>query len=356
MVVADAGARSGAPGTTTAERGGESGPEGASEARGGGERGSSSKGAAERQAEEQAQEQAQAQVQGASEMRRARPLVIGIAGGSGSGKTSISTAVMARLGSTNVSVVTHDCYYRDLKGLTFEERKAINFDHPDALETELLIEHLQKLRSGQAVGVPVYDFSTHQRRADETRQVLPTPVVIVDGILIFSDPNLRALFDIKVFVDTDADLRFIRRLKRDTHERGRSAEDVAEQYLSTVRPMHLQFVEPTKRFAHVIIPEGGYDSHVAMDMLVAQVTTAIAPAAAVAATATATSTSTATANALAASPNAEPLLAVLAAPAEKEKPKAKAKAKAKSLGAGATPDEPDGKYAGEAPSNIPGKF
>mmetsp|Transcript_16750 Transcript_16750/g.32599 ORF Transcript_16750/g.32599 Transcript_16750/m.32599 type:complete len:282 (-) Transcript_16750:548-1393(-) len=204
-----------------------------------------------------------------------RPLIIGIAGGSGSGKSSISDAVVQRIGTEKVSKITHDSYYRDLGEATFEERKNMNFDHPEALETELLIEHLRELRAGKAVDLPVYDFTTHSRRRNEFVTIQPTPVIIVDGILIFSDPDLRNLIDIKIFVDTDADIRFIRRLRRDTIERGRSSEEVADQYLTTVRPMHIQFVEPTKRYADVIIPEGGYDSHVAMDMLIAHMNACI---------------------------------------------------------------------------------
>jgi uridine kinase len=199
------------------------------------------------------------------------PVVVGIAGGSGSGKSSISDAVVARMvgdGDQRVTKITHDSYYRDLKGLSFDERKNSNFDHPDALETELLIDHIKRLKRGETVSVPVYDFSTHLR-TDKTVQVSPTPIIVLDGILIFDNPQLRDLIDIKVFVDTDSDIRFIRRLKRDTKERGRTMEQVSEQYLGTVRPMHMEFVEPTKRYADVIIPEGGYDSHIAMDMLCA---------------------------------------------------------------------------------------
>ncbi|GBG24241.1 Uridine-cytidine kinase 2 [Hondaea fermentalgiana] len=211
----------------------------------------------------------------AAEARTRRPLVIGIAGGSGSGKTSISDAVVERIGTKNVTKITHDSYYRDLGEASFEERKKTNFDHPSALETELLVKHLRDLRAGRSVEMPVYDFTTHSRRKDETVTISPTPVIIVDGILIFSEEELRDLFDIKIFVDTDADIRFIRRLRRDTLERGRSSEEVAKQYLTTVRPMHIQFVEPTKRYADIIIPEGGYDSHVAMDMLIAHMNMSI---------------------------------------------------------------------------------
>jgi uridine kinase len=218
-----------------------------------------------------------------------QPVVIGIAGGSGSGKSSISDAVVARLehraaGAAAgaavplVSKITHDAYYRDLRHLTFDQRKEVNFDHPDALETELLIAHLRRLKAGHAVRMPCYDFSTHSRRSDVEVEVQPTPVIVLDGILIFADPELRSLIDIKVFVDTDSDIRFIRRLKRDTCERGRTAEDVAAQYLETVRPMHVQFVEPSKRHADIIIPEGGYDSYTAMDLLIAMMQSVVARA------------------------------------------------------------------------------
>mmetsp|Transcript_12941 Transcript_12941/g.20945 ORF Transcript_12941/g.20945 Transcript_12941/m.20945 type:complete len:214 (-) Transcript_12941:854-1495(-) len=201
-----------------------------------------------------------------------KPLVIGIAGGSGSGKTTIADELLKRLGIDTATKITHDSYYRNLDHLPFEERCKVNFDHPGTLETELMVEHLKKVRDGEAVEVPMYDFSMHTRKK-ETRLVNPTSVIIVEGIMIFFHQELRELMDIKVFIDTDADIRFIRRLRRDTKSRGRTAEEIAERYLADVRPMHVQFVEPTKRFADVIIPEGGYDSHVAMNMLVAHLQT-----------------------------------------------------------------------------------
>ncbi|MGW8264829.1 MAG: uridine kinase [Longimicrobiales bacterium] len=196
----------------------------------------------------------------------AERILLGVAGGSGSGKTTVVEEILKGLRTSPVSVIHHDAYYRDLSHRTFEERVEVNFDHPDALETELLVEHLGRLRAGEGVDVPVYDFSTHTRRK-RTRRVEPTGVIIVDGILVLADPRLRELLDIKVFVDTDPDLRFIRRLGRDMKERGRSLESVVEQYLRTVRPMHLAFVEGSRAHADIIIPEGG-QNQVAIDLLV----------------------------------------------------------------------------------------
>lgn len=184
-----------------------------------------------------------------------RPLVIGIAGGSGSGKTTIASAVVTEVGSDQVAVLEHDSYYRNLEGLTLEERSRINYDHPDSLETELLVLHIEALLEGRQVERPVYDFAQHLRSSDTVR-IEPSPVIVVDGILVLADPQLRALLDLKVFVDTDADLRVLRRLQRDIEERGRTMESVIRQYLATVRPMHLQFVEPSKVYADLIIPEG----------------------------------------------------------------------------------------------------
>lgn len=195
-------------------------------------------------------------------------VLLGVAGGSGSGKTTVVKEILRRLHPLAVSVIHHDSYYADLSHLPFEERVGMNFDHPDALETGLLVDHLTRLREGLAVDVPVYDFSTHTR-THETRRVEPTGVIIVDGILVLADPRLRGLLDIKVFVDTDADIRFIRRLRRDQRDRGRSLESVVEQYLTTVRPMHLAFVEGSRAFADIIIPEGGRN-RVAIDLLVSR--------------------------------------------------------------------------------------
>jgi uridine kinase len=203
-----------------------------------------------------------------------RPIILGVAGGSGSGKTTVVRAITHSLGTDRVAVIHHDSYYRDTSHLAAESRQTINYDHPDALETELLVQHLQELRQGRPVAVPVYDFAEHSR-LPHREHVAPRKVVIVDGLLILWDRALRDLMDIRVFVDTDADLRFIRRLQRDISERGRSADSVIQQYTSTVRPMHLEFVEPSKRYADVILPEGGHN-RVAVDMLVARVKSILA--------------------------------------------------------------------------------
>jgi uridine kinase len=183
-----------------------------------------------------------------------RPLFIGLAGGSGSGKTTIAEEVVERL-EGRVALLRHDAYYRNRTDLTFEERALVNYDHPDSLETELLIDHLEMLRSGRGVEQPVYDFPAHLRSADTIR-VDPAPVVVLEGILVLSEPGLRSELDLKIFVDTDPDLRLARRLERDISVRGRSVESVIEQYFTTVRPMHLEFVEPSRRYADIIIPEG----------------------------------------------------------------------------------------------------
>ncbi len=199
-------------------------------------------------------------------MSRSRlPFVIGVAGGSGSGKTTVVRNIVEALGTAQVSVIEHDRYYRDHPTLRLEERAALNYDHPDSLETDLLVQHVQALRAGQAVEVPAYDFARHARQP-ETDTVTPRTAVIVEGILIFTDPALRALMDVKVFVDTDDDTRFIRRLQRDISERGRTVESVIDQYLGTVKPMHLEFAVPSKRYADIIIPLGGHNT-VAIDML-----------------------------------------------------------------------------------------
>ena len=183
-----------------------------------------------------------------------RPLFIGLAGGSGSGKTTIAEEVVDRLAG-RVALLHHDAYYRHMDELTFEERTRVNYDHPKSLETELLIKHLEDLRTGIAIEHPVYDFSTHLR-ATETVRVEPAPVVVVEGILVLSEPELRSELDLKIFVDTDPDLRLARRLERDISERGRSVDSVINQYFATVRPMHIEFVEPSRRYADLIIPEG----------------------------------------------------------------------------------------------------
>ena len=193
------------------------------------------------------------------------PLVIGVAGGSGSGKTTVVSRILEALGDSRVPVVEHDRYYRDRNDLRLEERAALNYDHPDSLETDLMVGHVRELRAGRAVEAPVYDFARHARK-EETETIQPGRALILEGILIFTDPDLRKLTDVKVFVDTDDDTRFIRRLQRDIAARGRTVQSVIDQYLGTVKPMHLEFVEPSKRYADVIIPQGGHNA-VAIDML-----------------------------------------------------------------------------------------
>lgn len=200
---------------------------------------------------------------------KGRPIIIGVAGGTGSGKTTVAMKILERVGAENIAYIPHDAYYRDLSHLPPEERSKVNFDHPDSLETELLIEHLKQLKAGQPVDIPVYDFTTHTR-TNRTQRVGPAPVILVEGILVFAEPALRELFDVKLYVDTDADIRLIRRIQRDVRERGRTLESVIQQYLTTVRPMHLEFVEPSKRYADVIIPEGGYNE-VAIEMVAARI-------------------------------------------------------------------------------------
>ncbi len=197
------------------------------------------------------------------------PVLIGVAGGSGSGKTTVSQTILERVGRDRIAYLQHDAYYRDRAALPWAERARINYDHPDSLETDLLVEHLKELRACRAVDVPVYDFAQHVRKT-ETRRTVPRPVILVEGILIFVDRALREMFDIKIFVDTDADVRFLRRLQRDIAERGRTMDSVVSQYMETVRPMHLEFVEPSKRYADIIIPEGGFNQ-IAIDMVVARI-------------------------------------------------------------------------------------
>lgn len=200
--------------------------------------------------------------------QRKTPLVIGIAGGSGSGKTTLANLIRSRVGIQRIAYLPHDAYYKDLSTLPLNQRVTINFDHPDSLDTDLLAYHIETLKQYQPVDLPVYDFKNHTR-TQETVHVEPRGVIMVEGILIFSDPGLRKLLDVKIFVDTDSDIRFIRRLERDIAERGRTTETVIHQYLSTVRPMYLEFVDPSKRYADVIVPEGGLNT-VAMEMVVAR--------------------------------------------------------------------------------------
>lgn len=204
-----------------------------------------------------------------------QPIIIGVAGGTGSGKTTVAETILKRVGEERIAYIPHDAYYRDLAHLPHNLRTQVNFDHPDSLETDLLVAHLRQWREGHAIEVPVYDFTTHTRTA-RTRRVEPQRVAMVEGILVFAEPELRELFDVKLYVDADADIRFIRRLRRDIDERGRTAGSVVQQYLNTVRPMHLEFVEPSKRYADVIIPEGGLNQ-VAMDMVVARIEHLLSP-------------------------------------------------------------------------------
>lgn len=197
------------------------------------------------------------------------PLVIGVAGGSGSGKTTVVRRIVDSLGPDEVTVIEHDRYYRHYPDLRLEERAALNYDHPNSLETDLLARHVDQLRGGAAVDVPVYDFTRHAR-LERTDAMHPRRAIIIEGILILADRALRERMDVKVFVDADDDTRFIRRLRRDVRERGRTLDSVVDQYLSTVKPMHLEFVEPSKRYADIIVPLGGHNT-VAVDMLLSMI-------------------------------------------------------------------------------------
>ena len=198
-------------------------------------------------------------------------MIIGISGGTGSGKTTVARRILENVSEEQIVFLQQDSYYRNLRDLPLELRHQVNFDHPDALDNPLFVNHVQALRAGDVIEMPVYDFATHTR-GTETIRIEPKPVMIIEGILVFVDAALRELMDVKIFVDTDDDLRFIRRLQRDVKERGRSVESVIKQYLETVRPMHQQFVEPSKRFADVIIPEGGHNE-VGIDLISGKIRT-----------------------------------------------------------------------------------
>ena len=197
-----------------------------------------------------------------------RPLIIGVVGGSGSGKTTVVHAIQRAM-DVDAAFLDQDCYYKDLAHLSLDERRQVNFDHPDSIDGDLLVAHLEQLARGEAIEKPTYDFAAHTRAPGRIR-IEPSPIVLVDGILLFADKRLRDLFDIKIYVDVADDIRFIRRLERDVVERGRQMSDVVRQYLTTVRPMHLEFVEPSKRYADVILPEGGHN-RIAVDIIVARV-------------------------------------------------------------------------------------
>jgi uridine kinase len=198
-----------------------------------------------------------------------KPVVVGVAGGSGSGKTTVAREILRRAGTERISLIQHDAYYKDLSSLPQAQRAMQNFDHPDSLDNDLLFDHLKALKAGQAIDMPVYDFTTHIR-TEQIQRVEAYRVILVEGILLFADPSLRKLMDVKIYVDTDSDIRFIRRLERDIAERGRTTQSVIHQYMATVRPMHQEFVEPSKRFADVIIPEGGFNE-VAMELIAARI-------------------------------------------------------------------------------------
>lgn len=204
-------------------------------------------------------------------------VALGVAGGTGSGKTSVAHSILERVGGERIAFLAQDSYYKDVVWHSPEELLHHNFDHPASLDTDLLADHVRRLKAGEAVEVPVYDFVRHVRTA-EVRRVEPRPVILLEGILLFAEPNLRQELDFKVFVDTDADVRLLRRLRRDIRERGRTVDDVLRQYMESVRPMHLEFVEPSKRYADIIVPEGG-ENMVALGMVVARVEQLLAAAA-----------------------------------------------------------------------------
>lgn len=198
-----------------------------------------------------------------------RPILIGITGGTGSGKSTVAKEIYSSIPVENIAVIEQDSYYKDQSHLTFDERTKTNYDHPNAFDTELILKHLRMLLNGEFIDKPVYDFEMHNRKK-ETIKVEPKDIIILEGIMILVEPEIRDMLDIKIFVDTDADVRIIRRIQRDISERGRTIESVISQYMNVVRPMHLEFIEPTKRYADIIIPEGGYN-RVAIDMMIARV-------------------------------------------------------------------------------------
>jgi len=200
-----------------------------------------------------------------------KPVIIGICGGTGSGKTTVAREILKALPSKNVSIIHQDAYYKKQTDKSFDERTETNYDHPFAFDTELLLTHLENLQKGTDIDMPIYDFSNHNR-CDETTKIFSREIIILEGILILEDKRLRDLMDIKIFVDTDTDVRIIRRITRDMNERGRSLESVIEQYLSTVKPAHEQFIEPSKKYADIIIPEGGFNA-VAIDIMVGKIRT-----------------------------------------------------------------------------------
>ncbi len=204
-----------------------------------------------------------------------KPLVMGIAGGTGSGKSTVAKNITGGLPKGRCVIIDHDSYYRDHPDMPLEERELLNYDHPDALDNELLIRHLDAIRVGDPIDIPIYDFVSHARKT-ETRKIDPAPVIIVEGILVFVDSEIRERLDVKIFVDTDADIRIIRRIRRDMEKRGRTFNQIREQYYKTVRPMHMQFVEPSKRWADLIIPEGGAN-RVALDMVVGRLLNILEP-------------------------------------------------------------------------------
>ena len=203
-------------------------------------------------------------------------MILGVAGGTGSGKTTVAREILEAVGADRIAFLAQDNYYRDVAWESHDQLLAHNFDHPEALDTTLFVEHIRALKAGRPIDLPVYDFVSH-RRTEACRRIEPRPVVLVEGILLFAEPEIRELLDFKVFVDTDADVRLVRRIRRDRTERGRAVPDVLRQYMTTVRPMHLEFVEPSKRWADVIVPEGG-ENRVALEMVVARVEQLLVPA------------------------------------------------------------------------------